>query len=111
MDNEKTIDIVKFVGNRTDFLRTQCNYSTRDFAKKAGIAHSALCKILQGTTVPNICTLHSICKALNITLSDFFFGSEHATSMTFKEAKLIERFRKLSPMSQDTLIKLAKCMR
>ena len=72
---------------------------------------STLSKITRKNVIPNICTLHSICKGLNITLSDFFFGSEDATPMTFKEAKPIERFRTLSPMSQDTLIKLAKCMR
>ena len=109
--NDKTPDIISFIAARVNFLRTECGYSTRDLAEKSGVARSALNKIVSGATIPNICTLHSICKGLNITLSDFFFGSEHATSMTFKEAKLIERFRKLTPMSQDTLIKLAKCMR
>ena len=107
----QTVDIMKFVGTKINFLRTLCDYSARELATKAGISLSSLYQITQGNSSPTVCTLHSICKALNISLSDFFSGNEYATSMTFKEAKLIERFRTLSPMSQDTLIKLAKCMR
>ena len=109
--NNNIPDILTFTASRINFLRSECGYSTRELADKSGIANSTLSKITHKNVIPNICTLHSICKGLNITLSDFFFGSEYATSMTFKEAKLIERFRKLTPMSQDTLIKLAKCMR
>ena len=74
MANEKIPDIITFIAARINYLRTECGYSTKELAEKSAIAYSAMRKISNGATVPNICTLHSICKGLNITLSDFFFG-------------------------------------
>ena len=103
--------IVKNVANRIDYLRVQQNYSIRDLSKKAGIAPSTLFNIIQGNKIPNIYTLHCICNALSIPLSDFFDFDENIIKLRAKEAVLIKTYRELSPISQDALIKLTKCMR
>ena len=61
--------------------------------------------------IPNVYTLHLICAALSISLSDFFDFDDTVIKLRGKEALLVKIYRKLSPMSQDTLIKVAKCMK
>lgn len=103
--------IIKNVALRIDYLRSQQNLSVRDLAAKSGISKSELSYIILGRTVPNIYTLHSICNALGISLSDFFNFDDEVIRLRGKEIVLIKIYREVSPMSQDTLIKVAKCMK
>jgi transcriptional regulator with XRE-family HTH domain len=92
-------------------LRTAQNLSMRVLAKKSGISKSQLSDIILGNKIPNVYTLHLICTALGIPLSDFFNFDDNTIRLRGKEAILIKIYRELSPMSQDTLIKMAKCMK
>ena len=103
--------IINQVAQRIDTLRIANNLSFRELAKKSGISHSTLSNIIQATKIPNIYTLSNICNALNISLSDFFDFGEDVIKLRGKEAILIKIFREVSPMSQDTLIKVSKCMK
>ena len=111
LNTQKTTSIIETTAKRIDYLRNQMSLSVRDLAKKSGIATSAMYNIISGAKVPNIYTLHSICNALSISLSDFFDFDDNVIKLRGKEAVLIKIFRELSPMSQDTLIKLSKCMK
>ena len=53
-------ELLKFISIRINYLRSMCNYSTRELADKAGISLSALYNITSAIKIPNICTLHSI---------------------------------------------------
>ena len=103
--------IIKNVALRIDYLRSQQNLSVRDLAAKSGISKSELSYLILGKTVPNIYTLHFICNALDISLSDFFDFDDEIIRLRGKENILIKIYREVSPMSQDTLIKVAKCMK
>ena len=111
MNTQKTPSIIETTAQRIDYLRNQMSLSVRDLAKKSGIATSAMYNIISGAKVPSIYTLHSICNALRISLSDFFDFDEEIIRLRGKEAILIKVFREVSPMSQDTLIKVSKCMK
>ena len=106
-----TFDIIKLTANRLDYLRTQAGLSVRDLAKRVGIANSAMYSIISGEKVPNILTLHNLCAALNISLSDFFDFDETVYKLRGKENIVIKIYREISPMSQDTVIKMLKCMK
>ena len=106
-----TPDINKLVAERIDKLRVDNSYSIRELAKKSFISHNSLFSIIRGTKSPNIYTLSNICKALNISLSDFFNFDDNIIALRSKEAVIIKIFREISPMSQDTLIKVSKCMK
>ena len=102
------------IGNRKipDFsLFTSQNLSIRALTKKSGISKSQLSDIMLGNKIPNIYTLHLICTALGISLSDFFDFEDTIIKLRGKEAILVKICRELSPMSQDTLIKVVKCMK
>ena len=111
MNNYQTPTIIKSIASRIDCLRAQHDLSIRELAHKSGVSKSQLADIIQGNKIPNIFTLHCICNALGISLSDFFDFDDNAIKLRNKEAILIKIFREVSPMSQDTLIKLAKCMK
>ena len=53
----------------------------------------------------------SICLALKISLASLLSVEENTFTNNLKGIRLLQLFRELSPMSQDTLIKAAKCMK
>ena len=111
MIDNYTPTIIKNVATRIDLLRTEQNLSLRDLALKSGISKSELSYIILGNKIPNVYTLHLICNALSISLSDFFDFDDEVIRLRGKENILIKIYREVSPMSQDTLIKVAKCMK
>ena len=106
-----TPQIIKIVASRIDELRVAQDLSLRALAKKSGVSFSTMSDIISGNKIPTVYTLHGICTALSISLSDFFALDDSVIRLRGKEAILIKIFRELSPMSQDTLIKLSKCMK
>ena len=92
-------------------LRSEQKLSIRDLSKKFGISKSKRSDIILGNKIPNVYTLHLICTALGVSLSDFFDFDDNVIVLRGKEAILIKIYRELSPMSQDTLIKVVKCMK
>ena len=111
MIDQFTPIVVKNTALRIDYLRAQNNFTYRDLAKKSGVSLATIHNIIQGNKVPNIYTLHNICNALGISLSDFFDFDDEVIRLRGKENILIKIYREVSPMSQDTLIKVAKCMK
>ena len=111
MNNNFSPPIVINVADRIDYLRVQNNYTMRQLAKKSGVSISTMVNIISKKKIPNIYTLHCICNALNISLSDFFDFDDEVIRLRGKENILIKIYREVSPMSQDTLIKVAKCMK
>ena len=69
--------------------------------------HPQLHQQLQNDELQSFC----ICSALSISLTDFFNFDDKVLRLREKEALLIKIFREISPMSQDTLIKVSKCMK
>lgn len=111
MIEQNSPQIIQNIANRVDSLRVQNNFTLRELSKKSGISIATIHNIIQGIKVPNIYTLNSICNALNISLSEFFNFDDKVISLRAKENILISIYRELSPMSQDTLIKVSKCMK
>lgn len=109
--NSNNPSIIQKISSRIDMLRTQQNLTFRSLSKRSGISLSTLYDIIQGNKIPNILTLENICNALNISLSDFLDFNDEVIKLRGKEAILIKIFREVSPMSQDTLIKVSKCMK
>lgn len=111
MIDKFTPSIIKNISLRIDQLRVQYNLSMRELAKKSGISKSQLSDIILGNKVPNVYTLFCICNALGITLSDFFDFDDEVIRLRGKENIVIKIYREISPMSQDTVIKMLKCMK
>ena len=74
-------------------IRTEQNLSMRDLAKKSGISKPQLADIILGNKIPTVYTLHLICTALGISLSDFFDFDDNVIVLRGKEAILIKIYR------------------
>ena len=68
------------------------------------VAHVQIVSLRPDKTNPNRV-------GLIFSLSDFFDFEDTVIKLRGKEAILIKIYRELSPMSQDTLIKVSKCMK
>lgn len=60
------------VGKTLKQLRKLHNITTIELSKRCGISQSTISKLENGSRIPDVPTINEICKALNITLSDFF---------------------------------------
>ena len=64
------------IGTRLTELRKSAGLSQRKLATLSGVSQAGLSFIESNEKSPNIETLSLICKALNVTLSDFLGTSE-----------------------------------
>lgn len=82
-------------------LRTDSDMYQGDLAERLNLKTSAISKYERGLTQPSIETLIAIAKIFNVTV-DYLVGNsdvknpEIIDKITSTEARLIERFRKLS---------------
>ena len=63
---------IKLISQRITQLCKEREWSYYRLAKEAGFQQATLFPILHERNMPNLYTLNDICKAFNITLSDFF---------------------------------------
>ena len=111
MQEKFSENLVQLISQRIDSLRCEYGYSIRELAKISEVAPSTIYNLIQQNEIPNILTLQAICEALKITLSSLLAENEQSHTRNAKEALLLKIFREISPMSQDTLIKVSKCMK
>ena len=111
MDNINSLNLIPLISQRIDRARYELGLSIRELAKKSNVAPSTIFNLIQQKEIPNILTLQSICLALKISLASLLSVEENTFTNNLKEIRLLQLFRELSPMSQDTLIKAAKCMK
>lgn len=93
------------VATRIRFFREQKGITVNKLANKAGISQSFLREIELGKKNPTVETLSEICKALNITLRDFF---DDEVASAIQENELIQQIYRLTPSQQNLLLDFLK---
>lgn len=88
------------IGKRIRDLRNAKGMKVTELARKAYISQPYLSDIEKGRTTPSIDKLTSLCKALNISLGDFF-GQTPGLSPDL--LSLIESAKRLTPEQQRAL--------
>ena len=84
-------------------------WSEYRLAKESGLSESTLANIFKRNTVPTIETLEAVCKAFNITLSQFFAeGDLVEVTPEFKE--LFENWLPLTPELKDATLQMLKAI-
>lgn len=84
------IDVIQKIHRLCD----KKGYSFYKLAKEANLSQSTIRNMDTKHTVPSIYTLSMICKALGITLSDFFSDTEQVSD---EEVLFLSCYRRLSP--------------
>jgi len=76
-------------------LRLERDMSVYRLSELSGINQSTLANTFSRGTVPSIKHLELICKALGITLAQFFTEDEEPMRLTTQEENLVNYYRKL----------------
>lgn len=88
------------VGDRLRFFREQKQISTNKLANLAGISQSYVRDIELGNKNPTIEIIFQLCRALDISLKDFFDDENKLLSSD----PLIARIYRLSTAQRETLL-------
>lgn len=79
-------------------------------AKAAGLHQSTISKPFKNNTIPTVPILEAICKALNITMSQFF-AEDNLIELTKEQKEMFDQWAMLSPEQKQVLMELIKVMK
>ncbi len=96
------------VGKRIYQLRVERNISGNALARRAGISQSTISAVENGMKSPTVYTLSKICRALDVTLAEFFSGETKPVPL--RHETLFKGILSLTPNQQETMINLVKIM-
>ena len=96
------------VGKRIYQLRVERNISGNALARRAGISQSTISAVENGMKSPTVYTLSKICRALDVTLAEFFSGESKPVPL--RHESLFKGILSLTPNQQEILINLVKVM-
>lgn len=85
-------------------LRDARKWSEYKLSEESGIPQSTISSWFRHKAVPSVASLEAICKAFNITLSQFFYNEDQALSLSEEQKKLILLSQKLSKAQLNFLI-------
>lgn len=85
-------------------LRMERGWSEYRLSVEAEIPQTTISSWFRKEICPTIPSLEKICKAYNITMSQFFNISGEMVSLTEKQSILIEQFSRLNAQQQDALL-------
>lgn len=85
------MDVIK----RLNELRLERDLSVYRLSELSEINQSTLANTFSRGTIPSISNLEKICKAMGITLSQFFSENDEIVFITKEESNLLSDYRKL----------------
>lgn len=87
-------------------LRDERGWSEYRLSEEAGIAQSTVSSWFRKNVNPTKTSLEKICKAFNITMSQFFAFDNEPVVLTDKQRQVLENWNKLNPKQQDIILEL-----
>ncbi len=91
-------------------LRIARGWSEYKLAEESGIAQSTISSWFRKNVTPNIGSLENICKAFNITLSQFFSFNEEPFVLSNQQRELLDNWARLTHEQQELFLKLLKTL-
>lgn len=99
------MDVIK----RLKTLTQDRHWSQYRLAKEADLPQTTIANIFSRGTIPSVFTLDRLCRAFDISLSEFF-AEEAADNDDPEERELNRNWRTLSPRQQEIVLELLKHM-
>lgn len=87
-------------------LREERGWSEYRLSEEAGIAQSTISSWFRKNVNPTKTSLEKICKAFNITMSQFFAFDNEPVVLTDKQRQVLENWNKLNSKQQDIILEL-----
>lgn len=91
-------------------LRLERNWTEYRLAEESGIAQTTISSWFSKKITPTIPSLTNICRAFNISLSEFFAFDGTPSVLTDTQKTALAAFNKLTKNQQNTIIELMNCM-
>lgn len=91
-------------------LRTERGWSEYKLSVESDIPQTTISSWYRKQVCPTIPSLEKVCKAYNITMTQFFNDSDEYVNLTENQEILIEHFSRLEIDQQEALIKFLKSL-
>ena len=79
-------------------------------AERSGLPQSTISSWYKKGMTPSFSSLEKICEAFGLTLSQFFADGEDRVALTPDQRRLLDRWNRLSPAQQHSLLALMDTM-
>ena len=91
-------------------LRLERNWTEYRLSEESGIAQTTISSWFSKGITPTVPSLMNICRAFNITLSEFFAFDNSPVVLTESQKEVLSAFNKLNSNQQKSIINLMNCM-
>lgn len=92
--------------NRIKDIMEQRGWTEYKLAKESNLSQSTISNMFARNTLPTIPTLEAICKALKISLSEFFLDDKEST-----KTKVMSKYTRLNNEQKELVVKLIDNMK
>lgn len=91
-------------------LREERGWSEYRLSEESGITQSTISTWFRKNVTPTVSSIESICKACNITLSQFFNFENEPVTLTDTQKELLENWSRLTAEQQRIFLELLKSL-
>ena len=91
-------------------LREERGWSEYRLSEESGITQSTISTWFRKNVTPTVNSIESICKACNITLSQFFNFDNEPVTLTVTQKELLENWSRLTAEQQRIFLELLKSL-
>ncbi len=91
-------------------LREERGWSEYRLSEESGITQSTISTWFRKNVTPTVNSIESICKACNITLSQFFNFDNEPVTLTDTQKELLENWSRLTAEQQRIFLELLKSL-
>ena len=95
------MDIVR----KIDEIRVKKGWSFYKLSQESGLSQQTFTKWIDGTSLPSLTAINSICDAFGISLSTFF-ADENLIEVNEDTKNLIDNWNYLSKEEKDSILKI-----
>ena len=86
-------------------LRIERGWSEYKLSMESEIPQTTISSWFRKQICPTISSIEKLCKAYNISLSQFFADASDTVTLTEKQTMLLDQFRRLDAVQQEALLK------
>lgn len=91
-------------------LREERGWSEYRLSEESGITQSTISTWFRKNVTPTVGSIENICKACNITLSQFFNFDNEPVTLTDTQKELLENWSRLTTQQQHIFLELLKSL-
>lgn len=100
----------KAICERIIQLRAERNWTEYRLSEESGVPQSTISSWFRQNVKPSNRSLEKICKAFNMTMSQFYSFQNEPVTLTERQRQVLDNWNKLNPKQQDIILELLNSM-